>query len=115
MAKCSILGPTASRGGAAEAGPDCSEGGRYSHRFATQFLIFFLLARPAREDVFRELDEEYRSVVVGRFGIEAATAWYWKQVARSVGPVAFMTTRKILLRNGVAFGGEQERLCGAFL
>jgi len=50
-------------------------------------LLILLIPKKNREHVLGDLDEEYRTILVPRYGRRTAKAWYWWHVAISIGPL----------------------------
>jgi hypothetical protein len=51
------------------------------------FLLRLALPAQHRDAVIGDLNEEYASVMLPRFGTRRANFWYWSQVARSISPL----------------------------
>ena len=47
-------------------------------------LLVLLIPKKNREHILGDLDEEYRTVLVPRYGLRTAKLWYWWQVGISV-------------------------------
>jgi len=82
----------------------CGQGDRPP--IAAEFLFYFALARNRREAV-GDLLEEYRTVLVPKFGSRAASAWYWRHVLGSIWPLALASIWRIVLRIGQIVGFSQ--------
>jgi len=52
-----------------------------------EYLLYLLLSREDREAMPGDLEEEYWTVILPKFGSRRAKFWYCCQVARSVGPI----------------------------
>lgn len=52
-----------------------------------ELVLRFLLPKDARESLLGDLEEEFRTIMVPKYGLRTAKVWYWKQVAASVWPV----------------------------
>lgn len=50
-------------------------------------LMYLILPKDRREEIAGDLEEEYRSKILPKFGPGFAKRWYWMQVARSIGPI----------------------------
>ena len=63
-------------------------------RFA-RWLLAMLLPPDARQAVLTELDAEYARDVRPSRGRLSAAAWYWRQIAGSIGPALRMRARRV--------------------
>lgn len=50
-------------------------------------LLYIILPKSAREHLPGDLEEEYRTTILPKFGLRYAKIWYWKQVVGSIGPI----------------------------
>ncbi len=50
-------------------------------------LLYFILPKSAREHLPGDLEEEYRTKILPKFGPRYAKIWYWKQAVGSIGPI----------------------------
>lgn len=50
-------------------------------------ILYFVLAKKARQSLPGDLQEEYRTIILPKFGKKYADLWYWKQVIFSIGPL----------------------------
>jgi hypothetical protein len=50
-------------------------------------LLYFILPKDLRESLPGDLEEEYRTIMLPKFGLRFARVWYWKQVVGSVLPI----------------------------
>lgn len=57
--------------------------------------LLFLAPRKYREHLIGDLEEEYRTVVLPRFGIKKARFWYWWQVIQSLLPILWSSAKRI--------------------
>jgi hypothetical protein len=59
--------------------------------------VFFLLLAPKkyREHLLGDLEEEYRTVVLPRFGLRRARFWFWWQVCISLTPLVGQQLKRI--------------------
>jgi len=64
-------------------------------------LLHLFLSKSDREELIGDLEEEYRTVILPRFGPRFARTWYWTQALRSIVPMAW--TRLIRLAKMIAF------------
>jgi len=55
-------------------------------------LLFLGLSKSEREEQIGDLEEEFRTKIVPRFGLQFARRWYWSQVSRTV---AWAVVRRI--------------------
>lgn len=58
--------------------------GRHVPRYA-HFLLL-LVPQKSREHLIGDLEEEYRTVVLPRYGTSLAVLWYWMQTMWVIGP-----------------------------
>ena len=72
-------------------------------RFA-EMLLFLFLTKEQREHLPADLEEEFRTLILPKFGQRFARFWYWSQVIRSIGPVAGAAVRRWLLHIGGGIG-----------
>ena len=58
---------------------------------------FLLLLAPKkhREHLLGDLEEEYRTVILARFGLRRARVWFWWQVCISLAPLVGQQLRRI--------------------
>jgi hypothetical protein len=63
-------------------------------RRAEQTLWLFLGDR--RQELIGDLEEEYRTIILPKFGVRFARTWYWKQVLSSLWPIACSRVRSAL-------------------
>jgi hypothetical protein len=54
---------------------------------AAEYLLYLFLSREDREAMFGDLEEEYRTELLPKFGVRGAQFWYWCKVCRSIVPV----------------------------
>ena len=67
-----------------------SEPERFTHVFppkVAELILYFMLPKELRESLPGNLEEEYRTIILPKFGKRAASIWYWKQVFASAAPV----------------------------
>lgn len=57
--------------------------------------LLFLAPRKYREHLIGDLEEEYRTVVLPRFGMKKARFWYWWQVIQSLLPILWSGVKRI--------------------
>lgn len=50
-------------------------------------LLYMLLPKELRNALTGDLEEEFRTLIVPRFGISYAHKWYWAQVLQSLAPL----------------------------
>jgi hypothetical protein len=67
-----------------------------------EYLLYYLLTKPDRESIPGDLEEEYRTIIVPKFGPQYARIWYWKQVILSVWPIIGSRLRRIVTIGGIA-------------
>jgi hypothetical protein len=72
-------------------------------------LLFFFLPKKERDTLPGDLEEEYRTVIVPKFGFRVARAWYWWQAVSSVGPVLRRRAAK-LVSIGTALDWIRQRV-----
>ena len=60
-----------------------------------QKILYFFLPRGARESIPGDLEEEYRSIILPKFGKTFAHRWFWFQTLRSVLEYNGLTARLI--------------------
>ena len=66
------------------------------------FLLYLFYDAKNCDALVGDLEERYR-IIRKRFGARRANFWYWTQVIRSVGPIAWAATKKLLkAASGVA-------------
>ena len=53
---------------------------------APEYLLYLFLTRDNRKAMFGDLEEEFRTEILTRFGARRARLWFWWQVVRSVWP-----------------------------
>ena len=70
-----------------------SQTGSYSK--TAEKLLYFFLSKEQRESLPGDLEEEYNTVIVPKFGVSYARKWYWQQVLSSIWPV-FLSRAKNL-------------------
>ena len=58
-----------------------------------EFLLYLFLSKEQRESLPGDLEEEFITVIVPKFGLRQAKLWYWSQVLRSIGP---LLTRQVV-------------------
>ncbi len=75
-----------------------------------EMLLHLFLPRSMREYAIGDLEEEFRTIVLPKFGPRFARRWYWLQVARSV--LQSLRLRLIGLGAVIAFGAIIDRLAG---
>lgn len=71
---------------------------RMLHPRWAEYLLFFFLPKDQRDSVPGDLVEEYRTVLVPKFGVRAARWWFVKQVASSLWP---LLSRRVLKALGI--------------
>jgi hypothetical protein len=54
---------------------------------AAEKFLYFLLPRRVRENIPGDLEEEYRTIILPKFGPGYAKRWYWMQVVNSLVPI----------------------------
>lgn len=59
-------------------------------------MLYFILPGDSREQIAGDLEEEYRSVILPKFGPGYARRWYRMQVAKSIGPVLWEHLTKLI-------------------
>jgi hypothetical protein len=67
-----------------------------------EYLLYYLLTKRDRESIPGDLEEEYRTVIVPKFGPQYARIWYWKQVICSVWPIIGCRLRRIVSIGAIA-------------
>lgn len=50
-------------------------------------IMYFVLPKHQRESILGDLEEEYNTIILPKFGLRTARLWYWKQAIGSVWPV----------------------------
>src|SRR5438128_783925 len=65
------------------------------------FLLYLFLSKKNRKAIPGDLAEEYRQIVLPKFGPRKANLWYWGQVVRSIGPVVRAWLRKVAILAGL--------------
>jgi len=78
--------------------------GKASVPRVAEYLVFLVLPKKDRESVQGDLEEEYYTTILPKFGSGKAKLWYWKQVVWSIWPIVSMQVRIILMRITVAAG-----------
>jgi len=70
-------------------GADTSPAVPYSRALPklAEALLYLFLNKEQRVSVPGDLEEEFETVIVPKFGLHFARFWYWMQVLRSVGPL----------------------------
>ncbi len=63
---------------------------------SAEFLLYLLLSHEDREALPGDLEEEYRTAILPKFGARRAVLWYWCQVVRSIWPVISGTVSKLV-------------------
>lgn len=71
------------------------------HRFAEKMLYLFL-PKGQREHIPGDLEEEFKEVILPKFGRSYAQFWYWSQVLRSIVASNKWAARFIAYGGGVA-------------
>lgn len=69
---------------------------------AGEKLLYLILPKRDREHLPGDLEEEYRTKILPKFGPAYAKRWYWTQVVFSIGPILWAHLRKLI---GVGFLG----------
>ena len=65
-------------------------------------FLFYLFMTPQNCDaIVGDLEERYR-LIRKKFGKRRADFWYWTQAMRSLGPVAWAWTKKVLIKRVAA-------------
>ena len=59
-------------------------------------LLYLFLDKKSRESLPGDLQEEFETTIVPKFGVRYARFWYWWQVLRSIGPLLCKQIRKFL-------------------
>ena len=59
-------------------------------------LLYIILPKSAREHLPGDLEEEYRTTILPKFGSRYAKIWYWKQAVGSIGPIIRSQLLKLL-------------------
>lgn len=67
---------------------------------SAQKLLLFALSQDKRENLIGDLQEEFQTEILPKFGPRAARLWYWSQVVRSLSPI-FLASLKKVVRLGV--------------
>lgn len=65
----------------------------------SEYILYLVLPKEERETVPGDLLEEYRTVILPKFGVTLARVWFLKQVAASIWP---FLKRRILKAFGLA-------------
>ncbi len=65
----------------------------------SEYLLYIVLPKEERESVPGDLLEEYRTVILPRFGVHLARVWFVKQVVASIWP---FLKRRLLKAAGLA-------------
>ena len=60
-------------------------------------LLVLLIPKKNREHILGDLDEEYRTILMPRYGRRTANLWYWWQAAISVGPLLWAKVKRGLV------------------
>jgi hypothetical protein len=72
-------------------------------RFA-EYLLYFFMSPKDCESMCGDLEQEYTTLILPKFGHRAAQLWYWKQVAVSVGPIVWRFSLKVMRRAAIVSG-----------
>lgn len=67
-----------------------------------EMLLHFGLAKRDRECMIGDLEEEYRTVILPKYGARVAVRWYWWQAVRSVAAASGGRVRAWLSFGGLA-------------
>jgi len=62
-----------------------------------EYLLYFFLPKHDRESIPCSLEEEYRNIILPKFGRRKADWWYWKEVVCSIAPLIWPLLKKVLL------------------
>ena len=65
-------------------------------------LLHFCLPKRDRECMIGDLEEEYRTVILPKYGARVAARWYWWQAVRSVAAASGGRVRVWLSFGGLA-------------
>jgi len=57
-------------------------------------LILLLVPKRCRENLIGDLEEEYTTILLPEYGARRARAWYWWQVALSIGPLLWAQVKR---------------------
>ena len=60
-----------------------------------EFILYLVLPKVDREHVPGDLEEEFRTTIVPKFGPAKARLWYWWQVIRSIVIFLFAAVQKV--------------------
>jgi hypothetical protein len=63
-------------------------------QMAEQLAILFL-PKHLRESLLGDLEEEFQTIILPKFGVRFASRWYWLQVLRSVYPIVGVALLKL--------------------
>ena len=66
-----------------------------------EFLFYLFLTPENCDAIVGDLEERYR-LIHKKFGSRRANFWFWTQVLRSLGPIAWAWTKKFLMKPVVA-------------
>jgi hypothetical protein len=58
-------------------------------------LLLLLIPKKNREHLLGDLEEEYQTVVLPKYGLRAARRWYWWHVCISIGPLIWAKLRRV--------------------
>ncbi len=67
-----------------------------------EFLLYLFLTRENRSAAAGDLEEEFSTIIVPKFGRRLAQLWYWKQVICSMPPAVWMLLRRVATIGTVA-------------
>lgn len=62
---------------------------------SAEFLLHLILPKSLRETLLGDLEEEFRGVILPKFGHQRARWWYWAQVTRSILPLILGAVTKL--------------------
>ena len=63
---------------------------------AAEYLLYLFLPREDCKALAGDLDEEYWTTILPKFGARRAVLWYWCQVVRSIWPVLSGTVSELV-------------------
>lgn len=69
------------------------------------FLLYLLLSKSDRETIPGDLDEEFTTIILPKFGAPRALVWYWIQTIRTIA-YRNVLCRWLLIGGGIVKVGE---------
>ena len=62
------------------------------------FLLELFLPAKQRENFIGDLEQEFRTRILPKYGLRRARFWFWVQVGKEIGPVLYLRSLGALIR-----------------